>query len=337
MKEERCSGRIGLQTLALGIATAMAAAIPVSAATLYVSPTSPSPSPPYATAATAAHNLQEAVDVARDRDTVLVGPGQYDLTNPVTLTKAIALRSTMGAGQTFLNSQGDTWCLWISNSRAVADGFTLQNPSGSAQPSARGAYLAGGTVQNCNFTNFLLTATGTSVAMTGGVLSNSTVIYGCCIGGSAVDCRDGGLITDCQVLGLGRRIGAYAIGVNLVDSQLRNSVIWGVEGVPEAEDGPAVNALSSTIVACSIVHNSNDGPGGGAYLDSCLMDRCFVAYNDCASEGTPGIGGGGVFEINSIILNSLIVSNSVGNGTADSPQDSAAVSICGAGRWSTAR
>jgi hypothetical protein len=45
------------------------------AATHYVSQSSPTPTPPYSTLATAAHTIQEAVDVAADGDTVLVEPG----------------------------------------------------------------------------------------------------------------------------------------------------------------------------------------------------------------------------------------------------------------------
>jgi hypothetical protein len=76
--------------------------------------------------------------------------------------------------------------------------------------------------------------------------------------------------------------------------------------------------LASTVVGCTITHNFSDASGGGAYLDSFLMDRCIVAYNYCASYGVPGsLGGGGVFATNSIIRDSLIVSNRVGNGSPD--------------------
>jgi hypothetical protein len=290
----------------------------VSAATLYVSQTSANPSPPYATPGTAAHNVPEAVAAANDGDTVLVAPGQYSLTNPLAIVKAVILRSTMGTSQTFLNVDISTWGLSVSNSGAVIDGFTVQNPGGEANSSARGIELFGGTVQNCNFTNFFLTGGPASVAMVGGVLSNSIVVYGSLFGDSAVDCQGGGLITDCQILGVAPRRGNTAIGVNLVNSELRNSLIWGTVGAPEQQAGPAVNAVASTITGCTITHNFNDGSGGGAYLDSCLMDRCVVAYNYCASYGVPGsLGGGGVFAINSIIRTSLIVSNKVGGGSPD--------------------
>src|SRR5881394_513900 len=93
--------------------------------TLYVSQTSPNPTPPYTTWDTAAHTIQEAVDAASDADTVLVAEGTYALTNQVTIAKAILLRGVMGAGQTTLHGQLNTRCLWISNAFAVVDGFTM--------------------------------------------------------------------------------------------------------------------------------------------------------------------------------------------------------------------
>lgn len=96
------------------------------AETHYVSQTSPSPMPPYSTPQTAAHNIHDAVDVASDGDTVLVEPGDYGVTNQITVTNAVRLLSTGGASQTFLTgflSGYGGWCLVISNALAVADGF----------------------------------------------------------------------------------------------------------------------------------------------------------------------------------------------------------------------
>jgi hypothetical protein len=263
-------------------------------------------------ASTTDHNIQDAVNAANDGDTVLVGPGQYNLTNQITITKAIKLQSEMGAGQTYLNTMANIWCLWISNSLAVADGFTMQNPSGPNLEQAGGAFLVGGTVQNCTFTNIHLGMMGASVFMNGGTLSNSAVYYarspiGPVPAPAAVYCSDAGLITDSKISGAGASSGD-AIGAYLVDSQLRNTAVSGVGGPAEEASGAAVQALRSTIVGCSITHNLNTAPGGGAYLENCLMDRCVVAYNISWSTDAK-VGGGGIFESNSVIRDSLIVSN----------------------------
>src|SRR5881394_1069249 len=97
----------------------------LAAATLYVSQTSPNPTPPYATWETAAHTIQEAVNAARDGDTVLAAEGEYRLSAQITVSSAITLRSVTGAGQTMLNGQDGTRCFWVSNALAVVDGFTM--------------------------------------------------------------------------------------------------------------------------------------------------------------------------------------------------------------------
>jgi hypothetical protein len=299
--------RTGAWTLALAVVAGITAAVQSSATTLYVSQTSTNPSPPYATPDTAAHSIQPAVEAANDGDTILVAPDEYNLTNQVVVTSAITLQSEKGAGQTFLNVNFGDYGLWVSNSAAVVDGFTIQNPSGTGL-NAGGVFLVGGTVQNCAFNNFVLPAPGpgNSVTMAGGILSNSVVAFQRIppdFYPTAVDCTGGGLVTDCQLLINGAGNG---VGIHLENSQMRNSVVSGTNEVPEnVNPGPAVSAFGSTITDCTITHNWSWTGGGGASLDSCLMDRCVVAYNSSASAP-----GGGIFETNSIIRDSLIVSNS---------------------------
>jgi hypothetical protein len=278
----------------------------IYAATLYVSQTSPSPTPPYSTPQTAAHNIQDAVDVATEGDTVQVAPGDYGVTNQITVTNAIRLQSTGGASQTFvignaIINQG-LWCLAISNAVAVADGFTFRR--GTGDPG--GAILAGGTIQNCNFTNFYVSFG--SIVMSGGTVSNVVVTYVREPDGAAVHCSDSGLITDSLIMGHGP-VGIGGTGIDLVNSRLQNSVISGTQAAPNTH-GVAVSALSSTVVGCIISNNYNRGKGGGAYLENSLMDRCIITGNASGGDG-PGFGGGGIFETNSIVRNSLIVSNSV--------------------------
>src|SRR6266850_1417760 len=187
--------RSSVWTLAAIAAAVVTFALQSSAATHYVSQTSPSPTPPYSTTETAAHCIQDAVDVSTDGDTVLVAPGDYGVTNQITVTRAVRLQSTAGANQTFLTAYG-SWCLAISNALAAADGFTLR--PGAGNPG--GAMLVGGTIQNCNFTNFYVIYG--SIVMSGGTVSNVIVTYfrgpG---GGAAVSCSDSGVITDSQILG----------------------------------------------------------------------------------------------------------------------------------------
>jgi hypothetical protein len=306
MKIESRNNRIAI---GLAVTAAMTIALQSSAATHYVSQTSPSPTPPYSTPATAAHTIQEAVDVSTDGDTVLVEPGNYALTNPLTVSNAIRLQGASGASQTFLSAQSNFWCLRMSNSLAVADGFTLrvEGPFGEGF----GAFVVGGTIQNCNFTNFHVGHPSGAIFMSGGVVSNSTVTYTRYPTEGVAVYGDGARITDCLILGIPRP--GRGTGVSLTNSQLQNSIISGVGGSTQ-DGGPALSAVSSSVVGCTISNNLNIDLGGGVHLENSFMDRCIVTRNVGGGECS---GGGGIFEINSIIRNSLITSNSQTFGSGD--------------------
>lgn len=109
------------------------------AATLYVDLNSPSPTAPYASWATSATNIQDAIEAAVDGDLVLVTNGVYgtggkmkfgDLTNRVALDKAITVQSVNGPWFTMIRGNGATnglnavRCAWITNG-ARLEGFTL--------------------------------------------------------------------------------------------------------------------------------------------------------------------------------------------------------------------
>jgi len=80
--------------------------------------------------------------------------------------------------------------------------------------------------------------------------------------------------------------------------------------------GAALHAISSTITGSTITENFSRGKGGGSYLENSFMDRC-VILNNAVADSEVGAGGGGIFETNSVIRNSLIVSNSASAGAPD--------------------
>jgi len=131
----------GIFGLAVGV---LLTGIAASATTNYVWQDSPSPAPPYATWATAAHTIQDAVDAAQDGDTLLVSGGVYDtggravvdlMTNRVAIEKAIRVESLMGPEVTVIEGvtplDGGTGneairCAYVGTN-AVLCGFTLTN------------------------------------------------------------------------------------------------------------------------------------------------------------------------------------------------------------------
>jgi hypothetical protein len=108
----------------------------------------------------AATNIQDAIDVSADGDTIWVTNGVYatggkvmsgDLTNRVALDRALTLRSVNGPlvtkilGNGAVNGFNAVRCAWLTNG-AVLAGFTLEagatRPSGGAIASGGGAWCA---------------------------------------------------------------------------------------------------------------------------------------------------------------------------------------------------
>src|SRR5512136_789088 len=95
------------------------------AATNYVWQDSPSPGPPYATWATAAHTIQDAVDAAGPGDTILVTNSVYA---PIFVTKPITILSINGPAATIIDGGGTNSCACLYlDSSAILSGFTLTN------------------------------------------------------------------------------------------------------------------------------------------------------------------------------------------------------------------
>jgi hypothetical protein len=99
----------------------------------YVSLTGTNPLPPYASWATAAVNIQDAVDAVPVGGTVVVSDGTYSVggrsldgynTNRVTVDRPLALRSVNGPGTTVINGQFSNRCVYLA-AGATLSGFTL--------------------------------------------------------------------------------------------------------------------------------------------------------------------------------------------------------------------
>lgn len=266
--------------------------------TVYVSQASPNPTPPYTTWDTAAHTIQEAVDASSDGDTVLVAAGEYRPPAQVTVDKAILLRSESGPSQTTINATWNpaTRCLWMSNSLAVVEGFTMIRGTWSGNDLAAGVVMIGGVLSNC-------TVTRASAPWDSGRF---------------VHCSGGGLITDCHINGDRRNFTAQGGGVYLIDSELRNSTIsrmYNAQAYSGAVEGAGVYAVSSTISGCVITNNTARDVGGGAYLDGCVMDRCIITGNQAGQSIADWEGrGGGIFATNSVVRNTLMAGNSAHSG-----------------------
>jgi hypothetical protein len=237
------------------------------AAVRYVDLNSGSPTAPYTSWATAATNINDAIDAANPGDQILVTNGVYQTggrvmagaglsSNRVAVTKSVVVQSVNGPAATvILGSQvagAPIRCVALANG-ATLSGFTLTNglTSGNGggvfcQPSA--------TVSNCIITRNRSGSTG-----------------GGCYVGTYINC----IISDntSTVEGGGSSGGQF---LNCIFSGNQAGPVGGGAYYP----GLTVN--------CTIVNNHANSSGGGVY-GAGMLKNCIVYYN--TSSSNPNIQG----------------------------------------------
>ena len=117
------SMRVSVVVAALGI---LSLSLSSFATTYYVSDGSGDDANNGQSWATAKKTIQAGVDAAASGDTVLVTNGNYVLTNQISISNAVAVRSVNGAGSTIVDGNGTTRCFYLSHPNAGLDGFTIR-------------------------------------------------------------------------------------------------------------------------------------------------------------------------------------------------------------------
>ncbi len=304
--------------------------LPARGATLHVSAQSANPVPPYSDLATAATNIQDAVDIAAGGDTVLVHQGTYATgfgadapvagnSNRVTIAKPIWVRAVSGPDVTIVEGAGPLGysgvrCAYVANGARLS-GFTLRDGTSLSFSTAiggGGAFVdSNGIVEDC-------------------VVTNCTAQSG----GGGVFCRANGLAIECTVVGNytdGDGGGVYLYGA---EAALRRSAVshnaTGVAG----EGGGVCVYDGGRVEDCTVEGNTTGGSGGGIFVNKggtvgdCLIqsnrchqsgggialnkggqaDRCRVVGNS-AEAGGAGDGGGVDIVQEGLLRNSLIYDN----------------------------
>ena len=119
------------------------------AAVHYADVNSTTATPPYTSWATAATNIQDAVDAALAGDEIVVTNGAYP---PVAVDKSLTLRSINGSQFTTIDAHGSGRCAYLTNSASLS-GFTLSNGHVEDRGGGGGAGALGGTLNNCTLTD----------------------------------------------------------------------------------------------------------------------------------------------------------------------------------------
>jgi hypothetical protein len=239
----------------------------------YVNVNNASPTPPYTNWATAATNIQNAVDAAGAGDEIVVTNGTYA---PVAVNTPLTLQSVNGSGVTIIDGGGVVGCLYLTND-AVLVGFTLTN-----------GYAGSGGGVYCESTSAVLS----NCVLTGNSAWDN--------GGGAY----GGTLNNCTLSGNSARAsggGAWASTLNNCTLSGNSATGWWTAIVnPGYHPGFGGGAADSTLNNCTLTGNSADN-GGGAYSDSsepCTLNNCTLTGNSAS------FGGGGAY---SCALNNCIV------------------------------
>jgi hypothetical protein len=247
----------------------------VCAATHYVWQSSPGPAPPFLTWATAATNIQDAVDAAVAGDEIVVtngtyaggsGVDPYGVTNCVVVDQPLTLQSVNGPDVTVINGGGAVRCLYVTNN-AVLVGFTLTN--GSSAASGGGVYCE----TNAVLTNCVLSGNsaisdfygfgGYGGGAYGGTLNNCTLTGNSAFAGGACDST----LNNCTLTG---NSALYGNTGGAVDSTLNNCVV---------SENTGGGANFCTLNNCTVTGNS----GIGAY--ACTLNNCIVYFNSDPNGG----------------------------------------------------
>jgi parallel beta-helix repeat protein len=283
----------------------------------YVNLANPNPYSPYTTWATAATNIQDAVDIAVEGDVVLVTNGVYATggrvvyglqTNRVVVDKAITLQSVNGAAATAIRGGTLMRCAYLA-SNAVLTGFTITNGQATRgngdlikECSGGGVWCEpGATVANCLLiSNFTCTGSiyiGNGGGAYGGTLTNCTLTRNTSgLGGGA-----GGpcALWNCALSNNVANTGGGARGAALYNCILRSNVTVYYNG--SAGDGGGISQCIAS--NCSLVGNLAGAEGGGAYQGTNL---------NCTAIGNAAFYGGGTSQ--STNYNCVISGNSANTG-----------------------
>jgi len=236
---------------------------------------------PYASWATAATGIQQAVDAGVTGMVILVSNGVYTASLPVKLNRAVTLKGYANVGDTIINGNFSSQCVQITHSHAILENMTLSRGWPGSGVDGGGVYMSGGTLRDCIVTNCrALSADGGGIYLDGTGRVEKTLVTACYSTdfGGGIAAHEGGTVDAC------------VLEYNQTDN-----------------GGGGIYMLNATLLNSLIRWNEADSIGGGIYmLNNSLVQNCTVVSNVVDSGGAGGIYGDGTF---CDVQNSIVYDN----------------------------
>ncbi|HHX27957.1 MAG TPA: DUF1565 domain-containing protein, partial [Firmicutes bacterium] len=227
--------------------------------------------------------IQEALDNARDGDTILVGSGEYF--GSIVIDKSITLRSTNGPEETILNGNHASEHYYMVNIKAnnvTVDGFTITNPEYNGTADASGVVIgSGGRNSNIRVINCVICDMGTpdrSPASFGTFGFNIGPVDGLEIANNRIYNIKNGDASQ-------RAIGIFTWGNSTTDTtanvNIHDNVIWDVDnpgtsvyGISTGSYGTDITVSNNTITGVKTGLRVSDNLLGPATVTGNIITGC---------------------------------------------------------------
>jgi len=281
-------------------------------------------------------SIQAGIDAAKDGDQVLVAPGEYVITEPITFRgKAITVRSEAGREETIIRMgtpvDPDRASVMVfednETTESILEGFTITGGTSSWVSSAN-AYAGGGIYFNASSGSLVNCAVVNNRADNGGgggvsaTYGSSPILTNCIFTGNSATLAGGGVLcyinssmtmTDCIVSGNSSlSVGGGVYGGSNSSIIMTNCTIIS-NMTQDGGAGIGLSSSSATLTNCIIAQNTGAKYGGGLGIEyevSTTITNCTI-WGNSAGEG----GGVGCFNgASATVTNSIFWSNTAGRG-----------------------
>lgn len=302
---------------------------------------------PYITWATAATNIQDAIDAADAGELVLVAAGYYAPAAELRVRSNTTVRAVAGAAATIVDARGVHRGAWVSDG-AVLDGFTLTNGyaccGAPRSDCGAGARVDGASLLNCVIAGNHATGCGGGVyALQGALVSNCIMTGNSADKGAGVFAESGARVVACtladnlaRVNGGGAALETVAalehsmVRDNLASNHGGGVYLWtgthltgGLVQDNEAVRGGGVYAMNSNRITAASIINNRGSHGGGVYAEQNLL-----LQGGTLTGNTASVDGGGVYaNAQTCVTGAFIYGNMAGRDAGGVYGDSGSVII----------